>query len=173
MGQKKPIRAIRVDGDVAFVPLTRGFHAVIDARDVHLVQDWNWFARTKGHGSHNTYAVRTDYEGEKPSTVPMHTHIRPPRPGFVIDHVNGDTLDNRRANLRYATHAQNMMNRRPHRRKNPGAKGTVKLSSGRWLARIRAFGIVQHLGTFDTMEEAHMAYCEAAARLHGSFARTA
>ena len=44
----KAIRQIRVDGNIAYVPLTRGYEAVIDAADVPLVEGWNWYAHPVG-----------------------------------------------------------------------------------------------------------------------------
>lgn len=90
------------------------------------------------------------------------------------DHENGVTLDNRRNNLRFATSSQNAMNRRKTSANSSGYKG-VHWHKGhqKWCAQIKVNGKSIHLGYFDTPEEAHAAYCEAATRLHGDFARLA
>lgn len=94
--------------------------------------------------------------------------------GEVVDHIDGDSLNNCRSNLRLATHQQNTRNRCRHKNNKSGFKGVYKDSrSGRrgWRAQITLDGKIIRLGTFKTPELAHQAYCEAAVRLHGEFAR--
>lgn len=82
--------------------------------------------------------------------------------------------DNRLANLRLATHKQNMWNspRRKHSRQP--YKGVRKdTRNNRWTARISADGKIHFLGSYATAEHAHSAYMAAARRLHGEFARFA
>lgn len=166
---RKPLRRPYRENGLVYLPLTRGFRTLLDENVAEQAAKWNWFARTKGHGSNNTYAVRTDYSGEKTATVQIHTLVLPPKEGFVVDHINGDTLDNRRCNLRYATLSQNMINRKMPRSK-PGTRGTRQTLTGRWAAVITKDRKTYHLGVFDTLEEARAAYNEAALRLHGEFA---
>lgn len=87
----------------------------------------------------------------------------------VVDHANGDTLDNRKANLRICTNAENLRNRRKERNSTSGFKGAYP-SGKKWISRICYNGKTYQLGRFDTPEEAHAAYCGAATRLHGEFA---
>lgn len=90
--------------------------------------------------------------------------------GFV-DHRNGDTLDNRRENLRPATRAQNAWNRGKLSTNRSGHKGVSKDADGRrWIAKIEVNG-VRHRKAFKVLEEAAAWYREAALRLHGEFAR--
>ena len=88
-----------------------------------------------------------------------------------IDHVDTDPSNDRWSNLRLATHRQNMNNKRRRCDNKSGFKGVWK-KGGRYVSQIKAGGITYHLGTYDTPEEAHAAYCEASARLHGKFGRT-
>lgn len=95
--------------------------------------------------------------------------------GSVIDHVNGDRLDNRIENLRTATYSQNSANAKRHSRNTSGLKGASKrIKNGKWTGRWQASITYQrrqlHLGEFDTKEEAHAAYLEAARSLQGGFA---
>jgi len=95
--------------------------------------------------------------------------------GKVIDHINGDRLDNRIDNLRIATYSQNSANAKRHSRNTSGLKGASKvLKRGRWTGRWQASITYQRrqiaLGYFDTKEEAHAAYLEAARKLQGEFA---
>jgi hypothetical protein len=90
-----------------------------------------------------------------------------PRQG---DHENsGTTLDNRGCNLRISKWAQNAKNRRLNRDNTSGFKGVSRYGR-RYVAQIKADGVLHYLGRFDTPEHAHRVYCEAAIRLHGKFA---
>lgn len=92
-------------------------------------------------------------------------------PQSQIDHINGDPADNRIANLREATNAQNGHNAKVGRRNTTGFKGVSRHRSGRFLARITVNYHVIPLGLFGTAEEAAAAYQAAAEKHHGEFAR--
>lgn len=82
--------------------------------------------------------------------------------GMVVDHINHNTLDNRRENLRVCTHAQNMWNRLGVRGSHPNKNG--------YAAFIRVNGERKYLGTYPTAEAAAAAYNRAKKELHGPFA---
>lgn len=84
-----------------------------------------------------------------------------------IDHINGDRTDNRKANLRLATKAQNAHNRKQHK----GLKG-VQQQRAKYVARIK-LDKNTYLGSFDTADEAHAAYVAAANEHFGAYARAA
>lgn len=92
-------------------------------------------------------------------------------PAGEVDHINRDKTDNRLANLRVATRSQNSANIGARSDNRSGFKGVFP-NKRRWSSQVIARGKTYHLGTFDTPEMAHEAYCHAARRLHGEFART-
>jgi hypothetical protein len=90
----------------------------------------------------------------------------------LVDHRNGNGLDNRRANLRPATPGQNNANARRSRLNTSGFKGvSLHAHSGLWRAYITADGKTRHLGYFHSPEDGARAYDAAAIELFGEFAR--
>lgn len=145
---------------VVEIPLTRGFVALVDAEDAPDV-----LAAGKWHVLNDRYAMR-HFPGGRATA--MHTFLT----GWpLVDHINGDGLDNRRANLRQATHAENMRNRRRAISNRSGYKGVYWVRDRRkWKAQIKAGGRKYELGRFSDASDAARAYNEAAVRLHGEFA---
>ena len=94
-------------------------------------------------------------------------------PVEFLDHSNCDKSDNRMTNLRLASKPQNGWNVGRPSTNTSGYKGVTLLAqTGRWRARITVNGEVNYLGCFDNPELAHAAYCKAAKKYHGEFART-
>ena len=87
-------------------------------------------------------------------------------PAGQVDHINGDRADNRWSNLRDVSASVNTQNQRRAQRGNRAGLLGVSLEGGRYRARVRLNGTNQHMGLFDTPEEAHAAYLEAKRRLH-------
>lgn len=95
-------------------------------------------------------------------------------PAHLVDHRNLIPSDNRWGNLREATPGQNNANCQIRKHNKSGFKGVIwNKQCQRWQARIRKDGKARHLGLFDTPEEAHARYIEAAKALYGEFARAA
>ena len=166
---KKHIRPIRVEGQLAYVTLTKGYEAVIDATDVPLVEGFNWKAQID---SHTVYANRTGPRPRRENII-MHRVLMGFPVGLEVDHRDGNGLNNRRANLRDATVSQN----RSNRKLGPGNKAKLKGVSwhklaGKWQAHITANKKHVYLGLFNDADAAHAAYARASAELHGEFGRT-
>lgn len=95
-------------------------------------------------------------------------------PAQEIDHINGNQSDNRIDNLRAASPNENAWNRGPSAINTSGVKGVNwHKKQKRWVARITYAGKRHNLGSFHAISDAAAAYAEAAARLHGEFARAA
>lgn len=141
----------KIDGVYCkLIPLTKGFFAIVDAQDYTSLSKKKWLAWTSTQGR-STYAahVFTDKDGRY-RVVLMHREILELAEGDPLqgDHVeHGETLDNRRKNLRIATHAENQHNRRMYRKNKTGFKGVTWHSRVKqYQARIRINGVGVHLG---------------------------
>lgn len=145
----------------------------VDDADSDELSKFKWQARQKGG---MWYAARSENIGaNKYRSLSMHRAITNAPQGFDVDHINGDPLDNQRANLRICTHAENQRNMRGHRdRKLSRFKG-VSLHPDprrkkRWEARICVSGKVTNK-YFETETEAAHFYNELSARFHGVFGK--
>jgi hypothetical protein len=163
-------REIISDGDKAYVPLTKGFVAVIDAADVHLVNGFNWTAMVRPRTVYAKRHVRTG-DGTR-TTILLHRVIAATPDGMQTDHRDGNGLNNTRDNLRNATHAENQRNQRLSIASTSGFKGVHWHKREKaWTAQIKCGGKAHNLGSFASAEAAAAAYAEASAALHGEFGR--
>jgi hypothetical protein len=145
------------------VPLTQGYVALVDDEDYDAVmRAGRW--QLSACGDH-LYAGHAFKQG----SIRLHTFLT----GWsLIDHVNGDGLDNRRCNLRPATQAQNNANMRRPRDNTSGYKGVnLYKRTGRWRATLTHQRRARHLGYYATAEEAARVYDAAASALWGEYAR--
>jgi hypothetical protein len=150
-----------VGPSIAYVELTKGLYALVDREDADALCQWNWKASSNG------YATRLQNVGDsKQITISMHRVLCWSLE--FVDHVNRNTMDNRKSNLRAATMAQNARNRKTC--SMYGLKG-IHPNGNKWVSRIRVNGISIYLGNFDTPEQANAAYVSAAEAHYGQFAR--
>lgn len=149
------------------IKLTKGYEAIVDDELFDWLNQWKWNVRDCGVGR---YAQRT-----RPSdhtNLQMHRVILGAKPGEIVDHINGNGLDNRRCNLRLCSQAENTRNRKKSQLSRSKFKGVLwSESHQKWRARIAAGNRRVHLGWFLTEIEAARAYNYAALRLHGQFAK--
>ena len=131
------------------VPLTQGKVALIDRADSHLLAySWSYDASTG-------YPQRAPRSDEIGGPIRMHEDIMPPREGFEVDHRDGNRLNNRRENLRYATHSQNGLNTAIRDNNTSGFRGVSYCSErGNWEAYITVAGQRKNLGRFSSKFEA-------------------
>lgn len=137
------------------IQLSQGKVALIDDIDYERVNRWSWhfdgrYARGYPHGI-------KEY---------LHRYIMQTKSGEVVDHINGDRLDNRRANLRNCSHAFNASNRHGPVTNKHGLRGVYRAKGRKWRAEIYWLGKHYALGTFSSAVEANAAYEEAKVLLH-------
>lgn len=153
------------------IPLTQGFVAIIDDEDFEAVSRHRWVLVALGRNQTHVYAVRAVGHGRKGRRNQMlHQFLLGKQEGMVIDHINGNGLDCRRANLRACTQGQNCANKRRKEGCSSIYKG-VSRERNRFCARITGDGHQRRLGQFETEVEAAVAYDTAARKHFGEFAR--
>lgn len=153
------------------IELTRGLRALVDDDDYEELSKYKWCASPLRYNT--SYALRNVYiPGKSPKTIFMHNVILNPKKGELVDHIDGDGLDNRKTNLRICTNTQNQWNKPMQSNNKTGYKGvSYYKTSKKWKAKVVANGVVYHLGTFDSPELAGRAYDKGAQEYHGEFAR--
>lgn len=152
------------DAAMKQIPLTQGKVALVDDEDYPELAPHSWCV----HGKRSVaYAARRRSGG---GTLLMHRVILGDKTGFDIDHINGNGLDNRKANLRWATRSQNSANRGRNKNNKSGITGVYYLPA-RWMASIKVNYVNHFLGHFDTKDEAIAARRGAEKRYHGEFVR--
>jgi hypothetical protein len=151
------------------IPITRGAYAVVDADLYEWLMQRDWHAVNSPSG---LYAVsHTNSKGVKLGfkIVPMHVEIMGSRSAKFVDHKNGNTLDDRRSNLRKSTSSQSAMNRRMRSDNSSGYKGVV-WHGYNWRVMITVRKRKITVGMFKDVVEAAKAYDRAALKYHGEFA---
>ena len=149
------------------ITLSNGGVVLFDDEDFELVNAYHWHVDNAGYARTNIWSG-----GRKSAAPRMHRLILGDVDSKLhIDHINGNKLDNRKSNLRICTASENARNRGKQRNNTSGYKGVCyDKARQKWKAEIKANGVRRMLGRFNTAEDAHQAYVNAAKELHGDFA---
>lgn len=151
---------------VAEIPLTQGRVAIVDDEDYVCLSAYSWNA---AHINGYWYAVRNSKYDEnwKRRQIRMHREVVGAPDGLIVDHINHNTLDNRRSNLRVCTKAENGRNLRSR-----GVSRYLGVSpiGRKWAAQIGPFGSKRLIGYFDDEVDAALAADMKAIRVYGEFA---
>lgn len=149
-----------------YIELTKGNRAIVDDRDYEWLSKNKWLACRR-------YAARAEYWKDDTGKrcrkwVFMHRAIANAPDGMEVDHINRNTFDNRRNNLRVATHQQNSFNHPGY-----GNRGVTKITNRPlkkpYCVRLMISGKSLYLGYYRTMKEARQVWKEAAAKHYGQF----
>jgi hypothetical protein len=150
------------------VQLTRGFYALVNDEDFEKVNQHNWCATPKRY---TWVACRSVWYDGRNHMVYMHRVITGAVHGELVDHINGNGLDNQRHNLRICTKAQNNQNRRRAQSTNTsGYRGVFyEKNIRKWRAQISMDNKNIHLGVFTSKANAARVYKRASRALYGEF----
>ncbi len=156
-------------GNHAFVGLTKGMVAFLDATDLPKVAGHLWCADARRG---RAYAIRAVGPKKARRFIYMHREIAAAPAGADVDHWDHDGLNNRRQNLRTASRSLNNANQRARGGASPFKGVHFHKGTGKWHAQIRAGGVRRSLGLFATETDAARAYDAAATATFGAFAAT-
>ena len=153
--------------DAAVIDI-KGYKVLLSACDVERVMSHKWYRIGNTRNNHYYFAYKSNYKD-----IRLHRFIVNCPEGMQVDHINNNTLDNRRSNLRVCTIPENSRNCKKYRNNTSGFKGVSwNVRIKKWQAYISIGGSKnKNLGCYNTPEEAYKAYCEASKKYHGEFGR--
>lgn len=150
-----------------FILLTNGGEALIDKRYFNKVSKYKWYKHTVNK---HTYVWRTSrFKGKM---IKLHTFLMRTPKGMMVDHINGDGLDNRKSNLRLCLPCENSRNQKLKSKNTSGYKGIhFSKPNKKWVARIGVNYKRICIGSFIDKIDAIHAYNKYCLKYHGKFAR--
>lgn len=147
-----------IDGDVLTITTSNGKEILADAEDYDRLSQHSWCISKTGYAVANIHG----------KVAKLHRFLlNLEDKNQLVDHINHNTLDNRRKNLRICTPSQNAKNASPVHGK--GHLGIRQTRSGKYSVRISCDRKQMHIGTYDTLEEAKQARIEAERKYHGEY----
>lgn len=159
-----------IDQSYKIIALTYGMNANVSSSSYDFLSQWNWIA-VQPNKKGGWYAARRDSSTGRNRTIFMHDVLLPN--ASKVDHISGNTLDNRLENLRPATAAQNAHNRKIPSTNKSGYKGVSwHTRTQNWVAKIYFRNEQFHLGMFTDPVAGARCYDRKAIELFGEFART-
>jgi hypothetical protein len=153
--------------------LGEGKWTILEQADYYRLKHYKWIVYGTGNGGQNLYAIRFKLiEPYKTTMVSMHREIMNAKDERLVDHRNCNSLDNRKSNLRFATRAENMRNRRKKRNATSQYLGVHYYKpQGTWSCAILHNGKRIWLGRFVNEIDAAKTHDVAAKKYHREFAR--
>lgn len=149
-----------VDSGLLYIRTTQGETIVVDSDDAPALRQYSWCVSKTG------YAVAR-INGK---VIKLHRYLLNPSPKLVVDHINGNKLDNRRENLRVCQQSRNSKNVSIKPSNTSGFPGIRKLPDGKFNVRITVDRKGMHVGNFETIEQAIAARIKAESEHYGEYA---
>lgn len=151
-----------------------GYEVLIDDEDYEKIKRYHWnILRTEEKKGYKYFQANLKRCDGKRRKVMLHRIIMNAKTKEeIIDHKNGDTLDNRKTNLRICNKTENNRNQKTSKANVMGIKGVSFVGKKElYQARITVDKKLIHLGYYKTSREAYSAYCEASKKYHGEYGR--
>lgn len=143
-----------LDMPFRYIPLTQNKNAIVDIDDYEWLMQWNWIASYDGTID-NYYVRRANIvDGKRIGLAHMHREILRCENGYLVDHLNRNTLDNRKSNLRKVTNEISCKNQGIRKDNTSGFKGISKHQDGGWIAYISVDRKRTYLGYFQDINVA-------------------
>ena len=142
------------------IPLGHGQFAIVDDEDYEKACRYKWHTMGNGEKTHSYAATK----------LKMHRWLIDAPPGYMVDHINGDPLDNRKSNLRLCTNSQNQQNTASRGGTSQYKGVSFRAKNGRWIAAFQYNAVRYHCGMWDTEEEAARAVDKKRGEVCGDFA---
>jgi hypothetical protein len=149
------------------ITLSKGLIALIDDEDWELVSQYKWFAVKKARSFYATTKIK---RGGKHKNISMHRLIMDAKPGQTVDHIDGNSQDNQKKNLRFCTNSQNHMNRHYTYGSSKYKGVSWDKYNKKWCSSICYSKKHIALGRYPIEEDAARAYDDAAKKYFGEFA---
>ena len=145
------------------IALTQNKFTIVDDEDYDYLSQWNWYYN-------RGYAARAGMTSTG-MLVYLHRDLMSPPDGMQVDHINRNSLDNRRSNLRICSQTENRRNQSKYSNNTSGYKGVSwDKAAGKWSVSIRINSKLIKIGRFDDIVDAAKAYDGGAKKYFGEFA---
>lgn len=142
-------------------------YAIVDDIDFGELSKYAWYFNINGYA--RRFLTPEENKNRKDrKQISMHRQILNAPSGYDVDHINGNTLDNRRSNIRLCTKSQNMRNTKPYKNNKSGYKGVY------FYSKINKYRVIinrENIGVYKNITDAIAAYNRRAIELYGEFAR--
>lgn len=155
------------------IPLTKGYFAKVDDEDFERLSAYRWTALISKNSPHCPYAISYGLRDDGTcGTIYMHKKVFNAGDKVELDHIDRDSLNNQRENLRLASKVQNAQNRRIRKHSTPYKGVHLRKSYRKYIAYIQINKKFKYLGVFTDAKEAARTYDREALAAFGEFALT-
>ena len=154
------------------IPLSKGYYSKVDDDMYDYLMQWSWYAKLS-RTSNSYYATRNGGKADgdrRYKTIPMASVIMDGDTGSRVDHIDRDSLNNQRYNLRFVTRSQNGFNRSIASNSTSGYKGVIFCKSrNKWRPKITFQGKRYYCGRYSCKHDAARAWNLMSKKYHGEF----